>query len=93
MLLKEVVDTLKGEVLSRTFHGELEILSGEAVDLMSDVLAFTTGGNSILLSGLTNPQVVRTAEMGNREAFVFVRGKICRHLPPSNWQRNFLFPS
>lgn len=44
---------------------------------MSDVLAFTHAG-TLLLTGLTNPQVVRTAEMAGIKAIVFVRGK----LPP-----------
>ncbi len=47
-------------------------------DLMSDVLAFTHAG-TLLLTGLTNPQVVRTAEMAGILAIVFVRGK----LPPA----------
>jgi len=42
--------------------------------LMSDVLAFTHAG-TLLLTGLTNPQVVRTAEMAGIQAIVFVRGK------------------
>ena len=42
---------------------------------MSDVLAFTHEG-TLLMSGLTNPQVVRTAEMSGIRAIVFVRGKI-----------------
>ncbi len=46
-------------------------------DLMSDVLAFTHAG-TLLLTGLTNPQVVRTADMSGIRAVVFVRGK----LPP-----------
>ncbi len=44
-------------------------------DLMSDVLAFTHAG-TLLLTGLTNPQVVRTAEMAGIKAIVFVRGKM-----------------
>jgi len=44
---------------------------------MSDVLAFTHAG-TLLLTGLTNSQVVRTAEMAGILAIVFVRGK----LPP-----------
>jgi len=46
---------------------------------MSDVLAFTHAG-TLLLTGLTNSQVVRTAEMAGIFAIVFVRGK----LPPSD---------
>jgi predicted transcriptional regulator len=41
---------------------------------MSDVLAFTKAG-SLLLTGLTNPQVVRTAEMADIVAICFTRGK------------------
>jgi hypothetical protein len=43
-------------------------------DLMSDVLAFIKE-EALLLTGLTNLQVVRTAEMANIKALVFVRGK------------------
>ncbi len=42
---------------------------------MSDVLAFTRP-HSLLLTGLTNPQVVRTAEMAELAAVCFVRGKV-----------------
>lgn len=41
---------------------------------MSDVLSYIHPG-SLLCSGLTNPQVVRTAEMVDVAAIVFVRGK------------------
>ncbi|MFP3895452.1 MAG: hypothetical protein ACLFV5_01255 [Anaerolineales bacterium] len=41
---------------------------------MSDVLAISHR-NALLLTGLTNPQVVRTAEMADIRAVVFVRGK------------------
>ena len=75
MRLHDVVYTLHGTVLTRIYDPDLEIYSGGAADLMSDVLAFTTDGNSLLLSGLTNQQVVRTAEMANIAAIVFVRGK------------------
>jgi hypothetical protein len=75
MQLSDVVGTLHGIVLTRTYDPDLEICSGGAADLMSDVLAFTTDGNSLLLSGLTNQQVVRTADMANIAAIVFVRGK------------------
>ena len=42
---------------------------------MSDVLAFCTPG-SLLLTGLTNVQIVRTAQMLDIPAIVFVRGKV-----------------
>jgi hypothetical protein len=75
MQLSEVVERLQGTVLTSAFDGKMEVLSGGAADLMSDVLAFNIEGNSILLSGLTTPQVLRTAEMAGIMAIVFVRGK------------------
>lgn len=51
-----------------------EVLSCHASDLMSDVLTFQ-GPGSLLLTGLTNAQVVRTAEMSDFGAICFVRGK------------------
>lgn len=50
------------------------IRSACGCDLMSDVLAFTRPG-SVLLTGLTNAQVIRTAEMLDLKAIVFVRDK------------------
>lgn len=43
-------------------------------DLLSDVLAFAKE-NSVLLTGLVHPQVIRTAEMLDMVAVIFVRGK------------------
>ena len=54
---------------------DLEVFTGCGADLMSDVLAFTKDG-ALLLTGLTNPQVVRTADVGGLVAIVFVRGKL-----------------
>lgn len=79
MKLKDIVDILQGTVLTRSYNGEMEISSGGAADLMSDVLAFTKEGNSLLLCGLTHQQVLRTAEMSSISAIIFVRGK----RPPS----------
>ena len=52
----------------------MEVHTAFAADLMSDVLAFADAG-CLLLTGLTNPQVVRTADVGGLTAIVFVRGK------------------
>ena len=51
-----------------------EVATACGADLMSDVLAFTKDG-ALLLTGLTNPQVIRTADVGGLTAIVFVRGK------------------
>ena len=53
---------------------ELEIENACGADLMSDVLAFSNE-KTLLLTGLTNSQVVRTAEMVEIKVIVFVRGK------------------
>ena len=52
-----------------------DVATACGADLMSDVLAFTKDG-ALLLTGLTNPQVIRTADVGGLTAIVFVRGKI-----------------
>ena len=44
-------------------------------DFMSDVLAFVKN-QALLLTGLVNPQVVRTADMVEMKCIVFVRGKV-----------------
>ena len=51
---------------------EIEMVAG--CDLMSDVLMFTRP-NSLLLTGLTAPQVIHTAEITEIAAICFVRGK------------------
>ena len=75
MNLEGVKDILEAEVLcgDNFLSNEVEIIS--ASDLLSDVLAFTKPG-SMLLTGLINPQVIRTAEMVEISAICFVRGKI-----------------
>ena len=74
MTLEEILSTLEGKVISAAFDPEMAMEIACGADLMSDVLAFTHDG-ALLLTGLTNPQVVRTAEMAGIRAIVFVRGK------------------
>lgn len=74
MTLGEVLRIVDGRPISRTFDPSLEVSMACGADLMSDVLAFTHAG-TLLLTGLTNPQVVRTAEMAGIRAIIFVRGK------------------
>lgn len=54
--------------------GEREVSSCHASDLISDMLSFR-GPGSLLLTGLTNAQVVRTADILDFVAICFVRGK------------------
>jgi predicted transcriptional regulator len=74
MKLREVAEILEAEVLVGHEKLDMEVRKAFASDLMSDVLAFATEG-SLLLTGLTNAQVVRTAEMLDMSAVIFVRGK------------------
>ena len=76
MKLNSIVKILNGTVLTHSYDGDMEIESCGAADLMSDVLAFTTEVSSVLLSGLTNQQILRTVEVANIKAIVFVRGKV-----------------
>ncbi|RQD70637.1 MAG: hypothetical protein D5S00_03680 [Tindallia sp. MSAO_Bac2] len=74
MKLLEIQKLLEAEVLSGHEHMEREVTNAFAADLMSDVLAFVDD-KTILLTGLTNPHTIRTAEMMDINAIVFVRGK------------------
>ena len=74
MPLRRIMEILEADVLSGEEGLEAAVERVGASDLMSDVLAFMTPG-SLLLTGLKNPQVVRTAEMADLSAICFVRGK------------------
>jgi len=77
MKLHKILSIIDGRVISKSVDLDQEVQMGCGSDLMSDVLAFTREG-ALLMTGLTNPQVVRTAELAGIMAIVFVRGK----LPP-----------
>ena len=74
MDLADVLAIVDGKVISREVDLSAEVAMACGADLMSDVLVFTHDG-TLLMTGLTNPQVVRTAEMAGVLAVVFVRGK------------------
>ena len=74
MVLRDIVDILKGGILCGSDLLDMEVQSGCGCDLMSDVLAFIKS-DALLLTGLTNRQVIRTAEMADIKAICFVRGK------------------
>jgi predicted transcriptional regulator len=74
MKLRDLMEVVEAELIVGEERLDLEIEKAFASDLMSDVLAFATEG-SLLLTGLTNAQVVRTAEMVDLAAILFVRGK------------------
>ena len=74
MKIREIVELLDAEVLTGEELLDGEVYSACGCDMMSDVLAFVKE-QAVLLTGLCNPQVVRTAEMMDMRCIVFVRGK------------------
>ncbi|MBQ8387842.1 MAG: hypothetical protein IJX46_02835 [Clostridia bacterium] len=74
MKIKTIMELLDAEVLCGADRIEDEVHSACGSDMMSDVLAFVKE-QAVLLTGLINLQVVRTAEMMDMKCIVFVRGK------------------
>jgi predicted transcriptional regulator len=74
MTVEEAVTLLEGQFFSGKEKAELEVASACGADLMSDVMAFVKD-RVLLLTGLVNPQVIRTAELLDIHAIIFVRGK------------------
>ncbi len=74
MDLREIVRLVEGTTLNPEVEMDLKIRGAIGADLMSDVLA-SSQPKAVLLTGLTNPQVVRTAQIAEFRAIIFVRGK------------------
>lgn len=75
MKISQMQQLLEARVLCCQENLEHEIHSACGCDLMSDVLAFVKD-QAVLLTGLVNPQVIRTAEMMDMICVVFVRSKV-----------------
>ncbi len=74
MKLARIVQLLEAQVLCGKNLDAVEVESACGSDLMSDVLCYGKS-RGLLLTGLTNPQAVRTAEMAELAAVCFVWGK------------------
>lgn len=75
MNLREISKLLEARVLvGEGLLDEIEVDRCFSADLMSDVLG-RTHANGILITGLTNPQAVRTADIADIKAVCVVRGK------------------
>jgi predicted transcriptional regulator len=72
--LREVQEILKADVIVGKEKLDMEVKTAFGADLMSDVLAFAKAG-SLLLTGLTNTQVIRIANVLDIAAIILVRGK------------------
>lgn len=75
MKISTIVELLDAKVLCGEDKLEGEVHSACGCDMMSDVLAFVKD-QAVLVTGLCNPQVVRTAVMMDMRCIVFVRGKM-----------------
>lgn len=74
MTVAEVAKILDAEIICGQDNHDMVVKSACGSDMMSDVLAFVKD-QSVLLTGLCNPQVIRTAEMMDMKCIVFVRAK------------------
>lgn len=74
MKLKDIVEILECEVLTANTNLEIEVECAFGADLISDIL-MRTQEPTLLLSGLTNPQIIRLSDMIDLFGIVFVRGK------------------
>lgn len=74
MTVNDIRQILKAQVLCEGESMDAQVHTACGSDMMSDVLAFVKD-QSVLLTGLVNSQVVRTAEMMDMLCIVFVRGK------------------
>lgn len=74
MLLSQVKELLKAELITGKKLLDKDAKSACGADMMSDVLAYVKD-QSVLLTGLVNLQAVRTAMMMDMICIVFVRGK------------------
>jgi hypothetical protein len=75
MRLRDVISVAEAECFTPDVDLESEVTCAFASDLMSDVLRYDIN-QGLLISGLVNPQVARTAEMADVAAILVVRGKV-----------------
>ena len=74
MTIRDVREALGARFICGEELQDREVHAACGSDMMSDVLAFMKD-RAVLLTGLCNPQVIRTAEMMDIICIVFVRGK------------------
>ena len=74
MKISEMKSLLNAEILCCEENADRSVYSACGCDLMSDVLAYVKD-QAVLLTGLVNAQVIRTAVMMDMACVVFVRSK------------------
>ena len=75
MTVRDIQKILRADLLCEGDHLDAQVHTACGSDMMSDVLAYVKD-QSVLLTGLVNAQVVRTAEMLDIVCIIFVRNKI-----------------
>jgi predicted transcriptional regulator len=74
MTLHRILSAVNGSLICGKEHLDREVELGFASDLMSEVLTLLDEG-ILLVTGLSNIQAIRTAEMSDIAQILFVRGK------------------
>ncbi len=74
MILSEIINILEATIITDSVDTDMNIQSACSADLMSAVLFYHTP-DSLLITGLAQPQVIRTAEIAGIKAIVFVLDK------------------
>ena len=74
MTIREIAERIDAEVYAEPDRMDEDLTGAFGSDMMSDVLAFAED-RDVLLTGLLNPQIVRTAHMLDMRCIIVVRGK------------------
>ncbi|KQC05122.1 MAG: transcriptional regulator [Candidatus Cloacimonas sp. SDB] len=75
MKIKDIIKLLDGELLTKNTDLETDISCAFGSDLISDTL-MCVKEPTLLLTGLTNPQIIRLSDMIDLLGVIFVRGKV-----------------
>lgn len=74
MTIREIAERIDAVVYAEPDQMDEDLVGAFASDMMSDVLAYGEG-HAVLVTGLLNPQIVRTAHMLDMSCIIVVRGK------------------
>lgn len=74
MKLENVIETISGRIICCKDHLNQEVNYGFASDMMSDVLTLLED-DILLITGLSNIQAIRTAEMSDIKNVIIARDK------------------
>ena len=74
MTIREMAERIEATVYAEPDQLDIDLQGAFGSDMMSDVLAFAEN-RDVLLTGLLNPQIVRTAHMQDMRCIIIVRGK------------------